>query len=64
MKSGHVFIAEQENGKTRFIDPQSGEKDVSYYFDSGMIKPIKTRILRVDDKAFTQLIQKCCEDVE
>lgn len=31
---GHVFIAEQVNGKTRFIDPQNGAIDVTHYFDS------------------------------
>lgn len=64
IKSGHVFMAEQDGDKTRFVDPQSGEKDVAYYFDPGMIKPTKTRLLRVDDKAFTDLIENCCEEVE
>lgn len=64
LKSGHVFIAEQDGDRTRFVDPQSGEKDVAYYFDTGMIKPTKTRLLRIDDKAFTDLIENCCEGVE
>ena len=56
---GHVFIAEQVNGVTQFIDPQSGERDCSYYFNAGMIKPTSTRLLRIDDKSFTDLIEKC-----
>lgn len=58
---GHVFIAEQVNGVTQFIDPQSGTRDCSYYFKSGMIKPSETFLLRTDDKDFTDLIEKCVE---
>ena len=36
---GHVFVAEQINGKTEFVDPQPNELDVKYYF-----KNIKTSI--------------------
>lgn len=56
---GHVFIAEQINGATEFIDPQPGTRDCSYYFNAGMIKPSATRLLRIDDKDFTDLIEKC-----
>lgn len=59
--SGHVFIAEQVNGETRFIDPQPGKEDVSHYFERGMIKPSDTRLLRIDDKKFTDLIEQCVE---
>lgn len=58
---GHVFIAEQYHGNTIFLDPQSGDIDVSRYFNKGMIKPSKTRLLRIDDKAFTDLIEQCAE---
>ena len=58
-KGGHVFIAEQVNGKTKFIDPQSGSTDIEWYFDKGMIKPKKTYLLRTDDKEFSDLITKC-----
>lgn len=58
---GHVFIAEQYHGNTIFLDPQSGDVDVSRYFKKGMIKPSKTRLLRIDDKAFTDLIEQCAE---
>lgn len=58
---GHVFIAEQVNGQTQFIDPQSGKRDVSYYFGNGMISVGYTHILRIDDKNFTDLIFDCLE---
>ena len=56
---GHVFIAEQANGVTQFIDPQTGNRNCADYFKSGMIKPSSTRLLRVDDKEFTDLIEEC-----
>ena len=56
---GHVFIAEQVGSVTRFVDPQSGKLDVKYYFNRGMIKPPETRLLRIDDKDFTDLIKEC-----
>lgn len=59
--SGHVFIAEQVNGVTQFIDPQSSTRDVSSYFNKGMIKPSSTRLLRIDNKRFTDLIEECVE---
>ena len=64
---GHVFIAEQFNGKTLFIDPQSNQSDVSYYF-----KDIKTSlkendytyIFRIDNLEFTDKIKKCFIEVK
>lgn len=56
---GHTFIVEQINGKTVFIDPQTGNYDCLNYFASGMIIPSMTRLLRIDDKKFTNLIEKC-----
>lgn len=60
-RSGHVFIAEQVNGKTRFIDPQTGDPDCSRYFRSA--KKNGTYLLRVDNRDFTDLILQCCEEV-
>lgn len=65
--AGHVFIAEQLDGKTLFIDPQSSESDVSYYF-----KIIKTSIkendytyfFRIDNLEFTDKIKKCFTEVK
>lgn len=58
---GHTFIAEQVNNKTKFIDPQSGDIDVESYFDDDLIKTDKTRLLRIDNKEFTELIEECVE---
>ena len=58
---GHVFIAEQVDGETRFIDPQSSSPDCSRYFS--MIAKGQTEILRVDDKKTTDLIGEAVENV-
>lgn len=57
---GHVFIAEQVNGSTIFIDPQPNKTDVGYYFS--MAKTKETYVLRIDDLEFTDNILKCCEN--
>lgn len=59
---GHVFIAEQRDGSTVFIDPQSGSEDCSQYF--GLVKKGETYCVRVDDKPFTDLIQEAVEERE
>ena len=53
---GHIFIAEQVNGKTIFVDMQSGEINVEHYFDD--VIHGETSFMRVDKengdiKAFT-----------
>lgn len=58
---GHVFIAEQVDGETIFIDPQTGDNRCTFWFMEGMITPQKTRLLRIDDKNFTNLIEECVE---
>ena len=45
----HVFNIINDKGKVRFIDSQSGEADVSRYFDTGNIKPKSTMLIRVDN---------------
>lgn len=60
--SGHTFIAEQVFGKTKFIDPQTGENDVSYYFDS--VADGKTRFCRIDNTEVSSRIVDCCEEVK
>lgn len=59
-RNGHVFIAEQINGKTVFHDPQSNTADCSYYFASA--KKNQTYCLRVDDREFTDLIFDCARE--
>ena len=58
--SGHVFIAERENGLTRFVDPQVNDGDCSRYFAEA--KKNKTYCMRVDDRKFTDLINQCCKE--
>lgn len=60
---GHVFIAEQEGQTTHFIDPQIGNRDCSDYFNPGRIKTSKTFLLRIDDKEFTDLVERCVQKV-
>lgn len=55
--SAHVFVAEQVNGVTRFIDPQNGDGNVSHYFR--LCKPLKTKIARIDNLKPSSLIDDC-----
>jgi hypothetical protein len=53
-RGGHVFSAENINGKVHFIDPQSGESDASRYFDQA----IYTEWLRIDDASPTSAVDQ------
>ena len=55
---GHVFVAEQRDGKTHFIDPQNGDADVSWYFDH--VQPGATRFARIDNLTPSDRIAECC----
>ena len=55
--NGHTFIAEQINGVTHFSDPQSDEKDVSYYFDD--VLEGETRFCRIDNLETSDYIRDC-----
>lgn len=59
-RSGHVFIAEQVNGRTVFHDPQTDTADCSYYFASA--KKNQTYCLRIDNREFTDLIFDCARE--
>ena len=54
----HVFVAEQMEGKTLFLDPQNGASNVEEYFSFAV--PDKTVILRIDNVEITQDIEYCC----
>ncbi len=57
-RSGHVFMAEQVNGVTHYIDPQPGRAiNINHYMDQA-IKG-KTQLLRVDNATPTDLLEKC-----
>lgn len=50
--SAHVFLAEKKDGAVRFIDPQTGETDVAYYFD--MMKKQTTFYYRIDNTTINE----------
>lgn len=56
----HVFIAEQINGETVFIDPQNGDPDVEGYFS--FVKQGETRMCRIDNLDASDKIFECCEE--
>lgn len=60
--SGHTFIAEQRGEHTLFYDPQSGESEVSYYFEH--VRQGSTKIVRVDKLLPSEYIEKCCEEAQ
>ena len=57
---GHVFFAEQIEGKTYFYDPQNFKADASEYFK--IAKKGKTKILRIDNNVPSDYILECCEN--
>lgn len=58
---GHTFIAEQENGRTRFIDPQTGSENTNWYFSR--VQEGSTRFCRIDNLSTTSRINECCQEV-
>lgn len=59
--TAHVFVAENRSGKIYFLDPQTGELDVEYYFDEateGLIKLLRIDNLEINKK----YIIDCCEE--
>ena len=61
-RTGHVFIAENVNGKVRFIDPQTGDTDVERYFKGE--KKNKTYAIRIDILKFADNVRNCCNKRE
>lgn len=57
----HVFIAEQVNGQTRFLDPQSGAPDYRSKFAS--VKSGYTMFARIDNLSVLDAIEECVENV-
>jgi len=53
---GHVFIAEQINGKTYFLDPQSGASNCEGYFTKS--RKGATMIMRVDNCRVTDHVNE------
>lgn len=58
----HVFIAEKVNGKVHYFDPQTGEMDVSGYFNMGSRGHFG--YFRMDDRKLTERIDVISATVE
>lgn len=58
---GHTFIAERQGDAVRFLDPQTGESDASYYFESA--KPGSVSFCRTDNLMPSKRILDCCKGV-
>ena len=56
---GHLFMAENIEDVIYFVDPQTGDDDVSWYFQ--YIDPNYVAIMRTDCVRFTGLVRQCCE---
>ena len=56
--TGHTFIAEQIDGRTHFIDPQTGSMDVAWYFSQ--VDSSRTRYCRIDNLDYNDRIHQCC----
>lgn len=59
---GHAFSAEQSNGETVFMDPQTGDVDTGWYFDE-VREDGSTRFWRTDNIEPSSDIEKCCKEV-
>lgn len=59
--SGHTFIAENVGGEVRFIDPQTGDEDVSRYFNR--VADNQTLFCRIDDLTPSDYILQCSREV-
>lgn len=55
---GHLFMAENIDDAIYFVDPQTGDDDVSRYFQH--IEPNRVVIMRTDCARLTRLAQQCC----
>lgn len=58
---GHTFIAEQVNGQTIFTDPQTGDSNVSRYFER--VVSGRTRFCRIDNLDFSGYSEECYTEV-
>ena len=56
--SAHAYIAMNDNGVIKWFDPQCPSKDASTYISTGNIKCWYTKMMRVDDKKFTNWVHQ------
>ena len=59
--AGHTFIAERIDGKTVYLDPQTGNKDVKNYFKR--VENGSVRLARIDTLDVSNKILDCCRKV-
>lgn len=59
--AGHTFVAEQRNGQTHYIDPQSGNENYIDWVDSAI--PGMTQFCRIDNLSITSLADQCYTEV-
>lgn len=59
---GHVFVVEQDNGRSLFLDPQNNTNNVEHYIY--LAEPNNVYIMRVDNLEVTDRVTECCENRE
>ncbi len=57
---GHTFMVVQENGKTRFIDPQTGSEDCAWYFRNIKRDRKYNFFARIDNLSMNDRMKLCC----
>lgn len=57
---GHAFMAENDDGEVRFIDPQNADADCSWYFDN--VAEGETRYWRTDNLEPSEWMAECCKE--
>lgn len=60
--NGHTFVAEQRGGSAYFIDQQTGEHEVSTYFND--VVSGRTQICRIDNGTIIINNRMLCRRVE
>lgn len=58
---GHTFMVVQENGKTRFIDPQTGSEDCAWYFRDIKRDRKYNFFARIDNLFMNDRMKLCCK---
>ena len=56
---GHTFVAERENGKVMFVDPQVNDLNVADYFNYAKVRG--SYFYRIDNLDVTDYIKDCCK---
>lgn len=62
-QSAHIFVAMNDNGVIKWIDPQNPSRNAGEYVKNGVIQPWYTKMIRVDDKPFTHWVHEAIRPV-